>query len=183
MALLSGTAAKVALDLLRSGRAFEADGVKMFERALKATQRGQVPEGAVSEFRKLIDGLEAEAIHRRLTYWKQGGILDSPVDASGIPAWSDIRMESRYIPKSVNYWTDFAGGYDQKSVEWFRRQAALADKKAGETSIEGPPSPRTLKVDSPAYIKQRLRRSAVEDRTSAAIVEALIRLFGEKGPV
>jgi len=188
MALLSGTAAQVALDLLRSGRAFEKDGVKMFERALKATQRGQVPEGAVSEFRKLIDGLQAEAIQRR--------IVDSRArkpqrnfskDSAVLAPWSTMRMESSYIPKSVNYWTNFivrnpASRFDQDAVNWFKMESEVADKRAAETLLEGL-APRSAEYSEPAYMRRRSRQSAVEDRTNATIVEALMRLFGEKGPV
>jgi hypothetical protein len=163
MALLSGTAAEIALDLLRSGRAFQKDGAKTFERALKATQRGQVPEGAVSEFRKLIDGLEAEAIQRRLGFAGR-------VTTRKLPPWSAMRMESSYIPRSVDYWTNFASGYDQRAVQNFRRQAAEADQTAR---------------NYPELVGRRraLQRDASETRTTATIIEALVRLFGEKGPV
>ena len=171
MALLSGTSAKIAMDLLRSGRAFEKDGVKMFERALKATQRGQVPEGAVSEFRKLIDGLEAEAIERRLSTRSQRRRLGQKSDASGPPPWSGLRMERDYIPKSVDYWTNYPYGYDQRAVEDFRRRAVLTDKEVLEHSIDGPAGD----------IRSIRRRSAIHDRNAATIIEALIRLFGEKG--
>ena len=176
MALLSGTAAQVALDLLRSGRAFEADGVKMFERALKATQRGQVPEGAVSEFRKLVNGLEAEAINRRLqiSRYPMG-----KVDVTEPSTWSKLRMERNYIPRSVDYWTNFASRYDNASADFFRRQADLADTKAAQHSVE---SVWGFEPKGAAGVKRRLRQSAVDDRTNATIIEALVRLFGEKGP-
>ena len=76
MALISGTGAKVAIDLLRSGRAFRPGGIELFESALKAVQRGEVPEGAVPEFRKLVNSLKAQTISNRIENTRAGNTLD-----------------------------------------------------------------------------------------------------------
>lgn len=60
MALLSGTAAQLALDFLRSGRILKEGGLETLQKAYKATNRGEaMPEEAVSEFRKILNALKA----------------------------------------------------------------------------------------------------------------------------
>jgi len=168
MALLSGTASKFALDLLRSGKAFEPNGVKLFKSGYRATQGTSAPEEVVSEFQRLVKSLEGEAVQRRI---KHSRIPYSEEKAAklglmrGAP-WSDIRMTERYIPKSVNYWIDFLPGqanYDLRAADEFRRAAERADS----TAVLSGGKHRTVRRDE-----------AVENRTNAAIIEALVNLFG-----
>lgn len=181
MALLSGTAAQLALDLLRSGRAFRDDGVKTLQKAYKATNRGEaMSESAVSEFKKLVKALEAEAIQRRIQHSRIPYSAERAEQLKlmrGTP-WSDVRMTERYIPKSVNYWIDFLpgqvgydlrstkpgiSGYDLRAAEEFKKSARKADSTAEMSGGKH----RTVR-----------RAEAVEDRTNAAIIEALVNLFG-----
>ena len=162
MALLSGTAAKVAIDLLRSGRAFEEGGIQMFERALKATQRGQVPEGAVSEFRKVVDALKAsraaETIAaKRLETFGPG--LKPSLDVEDYIFDSPDRLRT-----NANVWDIRANRYKQESL------AEPPVWRASDMSM------------TPNEAMQTFRFRASRDRSKAAIIDALINLFGPGGP-
>jgi hypothetical protein len=171
MAILSGTSAKVALDLLRSGRAFEKDGVKMFERALKATQRGQVPEGAVSEFRKLVDILKAQTIYSRRPRKKHGERLPTlQKDYKGWATWwlpSSGLEKLNYLKTGKNVWRDAA--------EEIRREINNLNVPAYSSWRVDGTGMRPAVLDKKLELQQELQYR----NHMAALTDALISLFGD----
>lgn len=159
---LYGSTAKMALQFLKSGRAFKEGGAETFEKLLRSLDRKLDPTEAVSEFRKLINAIETEAV--------QTGISNRIAYGSGRRTpWSEAKVPE-LSSKVDEYFEPVARGqyralnYDTPNLSTYHIEKAKSyDTMAGTTKG-----------------KQRawLRRLAALHRSNAAIYDALYKLFG-----
>lgn len=180
MALLSGTAAQLALDFLRSGRILKEGGLETLKKAYKATNRGEdMPEEAVSEFKKILNALKtrdaAEQIFRERT---MRGIPLEDRPPSILPKVPDPRNYAnvineegfdkllRNIQQNAEY-----GDTNAKYYKRFMDTRSVADDWYASSS------------DYPSNVDARdmqtSRRNATVSRAELQKLEALYRLFGE----
>lgn len=187
-ALLSGTAAKLALDFLRSGRLVDEAGLKTLQKAYKATNRGEaMPEEAVSEFRKILNALKtrdvAEQIHKSRTLRR-------------VPLEARPPSELLPAPQPVAKYIEESGGIDNVVMDLLQ-EAEYANTNAARSkglmlSRLTTPDERLIPENRPVYASsagfpealdarsmQASRRSATLSRANAQRLEALYRLFGD----
>jgi hypothetical protein len=164
----SSTIRKLALDVLRSGKAFEPDGVKHFQKLYKTFEGKSAPDEVVSEFRRLVDALNAPSISNRIYNRRVGrNSINPEIDPFG----TALDQIERGTAPPINMLQDFAKLWDE-SAELEKRRA-LAKGRV----MYGPSQGASGNIDLSNM--QKSRYEATRERSEAQMYEALRSLFGE----
>ena len=158
MSLLSpGSARQVAIDLLRSGHAFKDNGVSLFKRAYRATQRADAPDEAVSEFRNLINLLRVQSSNSLAPYRRRMGAVAKTPEAK--------KNARKSIVES------WFGGADPYFMHMYGPE--ISEKRARQVMEHA------LRAAYPEQRRQFLR-DANAASIDAGIQRSIMRLFGDE---
>ena len=178
---VGSTIRKLALDVLRSGKAFEPDGVKHFKKLYKTFEGKSAPDEVVSEFRRIVDVLKAREVAGNVaaTRMRRAGNERLAQEVQGPRA--DV------FPRALSYFESSGKhgvGFDDLQRPWVLT-AARADTQgdvAKEMLRQTPEGKSRTLHDSASILRNRLahsRQQATEARTHLALMDSLKKLFGE----
>jgi hypothetical protein len=163
---VGSTIRKLALDVLRSGKAFEPDGVKHFKKLYKTFEGASAPDEVVSEFRRVVDALYAPSIANHIynTRVARNFEISNPLDAAlkpgPIPGPYTINARKRQESK-------------------FNQMAEEVKQEAFEAGFPAYGPGRRASGNNLLSEMQLRRYDATRERSEAQLYEALRRLFGE----